>query len=131
MKNRQVLPLIVTPHVFSESTEVVNAEMRENVVTEGEGIPAEDSTTVTKPVIITEENASGVRLFDDSNDGTEEMVDIEDNIQVIEDDDEQVPEKKGKWSIVLLSLPLIAAAVWLFCFNRIKKKRKMKKMRLF
>ena len=67
----------------------------------------------------------------DSNDGTEEMEDLEDDIQVIENDDEQLPEKKGKWSIVLLSLPLIAAAVWLFCFNRIKKKRKMKKMRLF
>ena len=123
--------VIVTPHVFSESTEVVNAKTVENVMTEDEGAPADDSTTVTKPVIITEENASGVRLFDDSNDGTEEMEDLEDDIQVIENDDEQLPEKKGKWSIVLLYLPLIAAAVWLFCFNRIKKKRKMKKMRLF
>ena len=90
-----------------------------------------DPTTGLAGLLVTEENASGVRLFDDSNDGTEEMEDLEDDIQVIENDDEQLPEKKGKWSIVLLSLPLIAAAVWLFCFNRIKKKRKMKKMRLF
>ena len=100
-------------------------------MTEDEGAPADDSTTVTKPVIITEENASGVRLFDDGYDRTEDMEDIEDNIHLIEDDDEQVPEKKGKLLIVLLSLLLIAAAVWLFCFKRIKKKRKMKKMRLF
>lgn len=120
--------VIVTPHGLSESTEVVNEEMEENVMTEDEGVPADDSNTVTKPVIITEENASSVRLFDDGYDRTEDM---EDNIHLIEDDDEQVPEKKGKLLIVFLSLPLIAAAVWLFYFKRIQKKRKLKKMRLF
>ena len=122
--------VIVTSHGFSESTENVNTEMGENIVAEEEEGSAEETTTVTKPVIITEENASGVRLFDDSNDGTGEMEELEDNIHLIEND-EQLPEKKGKRSIVLLSLPLIVAAVWLFCFIRIKKKRKMKKMRLF
>lgn len=123
--------VIVTLHGLSESTGEVNSETVENLMTEDEGVPADDSTTVTKPVIITEENASGVRLFDDGYDRTEDMEDIEDNIHLIEDDDEQVPEKKGKLLIVLLSLPLIAAAVWLFNFKRIQKKRKVKKMRLF
>ena len=97
-------------------------------MTEDEGVSADDSVAVTKPVIITEENASGVQLFDDGYDETE---DIEDNIQVLEDTDEQFPEKRGKLLIVLLSLPLIAAIVWLFYFLHIRKKQRSKKMRLF
>lgn len=123
--------VIVTAYGLSESTGEVNAEIGENTVTEDEGVSADDSVAVTKPVIITEENASGVQLFDDGYGETEDMEDIDENIQVLEDTDEQLPEKRGKLLIVFLSLPLIAAIVWLFYFLHIRKKQKSKNMGLF
>lgn len=120
----------VTAYGLSESIGEVYAEIGENTVTEDEGVSADDSVVVTKPVIITEENASGVQLFDGYGE-TEDMEDIEDNIQVLEDTDEQFPEKRGKLLIVFLLLPLIAAIVWLFYFLHIRKKQRSKKMKLF